>query len=435
MVDDNGLYLGEGCNGVATSRPDRSVLVLGPSRSGKTSSLIVPNLLLTTRAVVATSTKDDVLSQMAVSRGDHTTLLFDPSGTVRTPRGVTRVGYTPLVAARRWDGAVLATRSLVESARHGHGERADDHWTERAAALVAPLLHAASLRDDSLATLVADVDRRHATHALDELRERYGDAHPASALLSGVLASEDRERSSIWSTASGLFAGLRTDAARAASREAPLAIDEFLDGAHHLHVVAPSRHQSVTAPLVISLVDEIVEATYARHGDGARLLLALDELANVAPLPRLTRIISEGGGQGVVTLACLQDLSQARARWGAAADGFLSLFPTTVMLPGIADAATLSLVQSLAGRTMSAAPSVQRDPRGRARGSAVNWVERDRATVAELARGRPGYALGIDDTKQLAWIRLTPAYRSERFRDHLSQERAGRSRDDGRARD
>jgi len=69
-----------------------------------------------------------------------------------------------------------------------------------------------------------------------------------------------------------------------------------------------------------------------RHEQGARLLLALDELANVAPLPRLASIVSEGGGQGVVTLACLQDLSQARSRWGTSAEGFLSLFPTTVVL-------------------------------------------------------------------------------------------------------
>ncbi len=388
----------------------------------------MPNLLLTQRAVVATSTKDDVLSQMAASRSDRTTLLFDPSGTVRTPRGVTRVGYTPLHAARSWDGAVLATRSLVESARHGYGERADDHWTERAAALVAPLLHAAAVREGSMGSLVADIDRRHATNAHDELRERYGDAHPATALLTGVLASEDRERSSIWSTASGLFAGLRTEAARAASRQAPLDVADFLDGRHHLHVVSPSRHQSVTAPLIIGLVDEIVEATYARHHEGARLLLALDELANVAPLPRLTRIISEGGGQGVVTLACLQDLSQARTRWGAAADGFVSLFPTTVMLPGIADAATLSLVQSLAGRTMSASPSVQSDARGRRRGHTVSWVEHDRISVAELAQGRAGFALGIDESKHLSWIQLTPAHSSVRFRDHLSSERAERSR-------
>ncbi|MGA3221318.1 MAG: hypothetical protein ABSE77_19970 [Acidimicrobiales bacterium] len=40
-------------------------------------------------------------------------------------------------------------------------------------------------------------------------------------------------------------------------------------------------------------------------------------------------------------MACLQDLSQARARAGAAADGFFSLFGAKVLLPGIGDLRTL----------------------------------------------------------------------------------------------
>ena len=49
--------------------------------------------------------------------------------------------------------------------------------------------------------------------------------------------------------------------------------------------------------MVVGLIEELVHATYDRHENGARLLLALDELANVAPLPRLAGIVSEGGGQ------------------------------------------------------------------------------------------------------------------------------------------
>ena len=226
---------------------------------------------MTNRAVIATSTKDDVVRQLAQARSDRATLLFDPSGTVDAPPGVTRVGYSPLRASSQWDGAVLATRSLVESARRGGGDRSDDHWTERSAALVAPLLHAAALRGDSMGSLATMVDERHADDSLAQLRERYGTAHPAPALLAGVLATDDRERSGIWSSASGLFQGLRTEAARRASREAPLLIEEFLAGGHHLHIVAPSRHQSVTAPLIVGLIDEVVEATYQRHHQGARL--------------------------------------------------------------------------------------------------------------------------------------------------------------------
>jgi type IV secretory pathway TraG/TraD family ATPase VirD4 len=249
-----------------------------------------------------------------------------------------------------------------------------------------------------------------------------------------VLATEERERSSIWSTTAGLFAGIRTEAARASARESPLDIDEFLAGPHQLHIVAPSRHQAVSIPLVVGLVEELVHATYDRHHEGARLLLALDELANVAPLPRLAGIVSEGGGQGVLTLACLQDLSQARARWGTSAEGFLSLFPTTLVLPGIADRTTLETLRSLAGRELVMSPSVQRDKRGRAVGHSTSWIERDRMNVSELAQGRDGYALGLDAQNHLKWVELTPAYRDPRFRPYLERPVLERSLSSERSR-
>jgi hypothetical protein len=128
-----------------------------------------------------------------------------------------------------------------------------------------------------------------------------------------------------------------------------------------------------------------------------------------------------------LTLACLQDLSQARARWGTSAEGFLSLFPTTVVLPGIADRATLETLRQLAGREMTAAPSVQRNVKGRAVGHSLSWVERDRLSLSEIAQGRDGFALGLDAQNRLRWVELTPAYRDPRFRTYL--ERPARERD------
>jgi len=315
-------------------------------------------------------------------------------------------------------------------------ERGDDHWTERANALVAPLLHAAALDDRSIGEVASAVDRRDAARPLALLTERYGEHHPSVSLLTGILATDERERSGIWSTASGLFSGMRTEGARRASREAPLDIPAFLDGGHQLHIVSPSRHQNVTTPLVVGLIEEIVETTYQRHTQGAQVLLALDEMANVAPLPRLASIVSEGGGQGVVTLACLQDLSQARTRWGAGADGFLSLFPTTVVFPGIADRRTLELLATLGGDVHVSNVTDQRDARGRRQGMSSTWREQPRTTESDIARGRPGFAIGLDENKTLRWISLTPAHADPRFRTYqdrsrevLSRARTGTSRD------
>ncbi len=429
MTLDHGIYLGRANHSDVSSGEQHSTLVLGPSRSGKTTSLIIPNLLMTSRSCIVTSTKDDVIRAMTNVRRDVTTLLFDPSGTVETPPGVRRVGYSPIRQARTWDGAVLAARALVDVSRRRHLDEGDSHWNERAGALVAPLLHGAAMKGETLGQLASRIDARRAVDLSEDLSRRYGPGHAAVTLLQGVLATEERERSGIWSTASGLFAGVRTDAARAAAREAPLDVAQFLSGPHQLHIVAPSRHQAVTVPLVVGMIDEVVHATYERHHEGARLLLALDELANVAPLPRLSSIVSEGGGQGVITVACLQDLSQARSRWGANADGFLSLFPTTVVLPGIADRNTLEMIQHLAGRSLVESINVQHSRRGRNDGYSRSWVERDNATLSEVAQGRPGHALGINQRKQLGWIELTPSYRDPRFRRYLERATPSRERE------
>ena len=66
------------------------------------------------------------------------------------------------------------------------------------------------------------------------------------------------------------------------------------------------------------------------------MLDAFDEVANIARLPELPAELAGGGSQGLVVMACLQDLSQAGVRWDWAADGFLTLFTYKIVLPGSA---------------------------------------------------------------------------------------------------
>jgi type IV secretory pathway TraG/TraD family ATPase VirD4 len=295
--------------------------------------------------------------------------------------------------------------------RGGHGS---DHWTERAAALLAPLLHAAALEETSVGELAGWVDL-HEGHGALAILVRRGASPQAAASLSGILGTDDRELSGIWSTTAGVLSAWRTDAARAAAAARPLELASFVRSSATLHIVSPSRHQASGAPVIAGLIDAIVHATYEEHRNGARVLLALDELANVAPLPSLPSIVSEGGAQGVTVLGCLQDLSQARVRWGAIAEGFLSLFPTAVVLRGIADRATLESLAAIAGRHDVPARAVARGRRGRPVVT-TSMVTRPRLSVDEIARGRSGHALVVDAAKRLGWVRLTPAHLDARFR-------------------
>jgi type IV secretion system protein VirD4 len=312
------IYLGAGSEGWAWAQPQRSTLVLGPSRSGKTSALIVPNVLAAPGAVVSTSTKADVMSATARSRARQgATLLFDPSGTLSPSAPVERIGWSPITGCSDWDRALTMADAMVGSSRPPRaGVGAEDHWSERARTVLAPLLHAADIAQAPMATLLNWVERRNAAPGLGVLGSEPSASAVAVDALSSIVATDDREQSGIWSTASGVLSAYRSKGALDATEAPYLDPAAFCDGTHTLYVCASGARQQTLAPLVVGMLTTIRDAAYERAAHVAQpaVLFALDEVANIAPIPDLPGIVSEGAGQGLLTLACLQDLSQARRR-------------------------------------------------------------------------------------------------------------------------
>jgi type IV secretion system protein VirD4 len=426
----HGMYLGKGRNGWTWAGPQRSVLVLGPSRSGKTTSLVIPNLLSNSGPVVSTSTKSDVMDATAPYRcGQGWAFLYDPSGEIACPPGVERVGWSPLTTASDWDCAVQTSDAMVGASRLSSGSSshsaADSHWTERASALLAPLLHAAAQEKYPMRTVLRWIDRHNAAEPLEILSSAIGDDATATDLLAGIVATDSREQSGIWSTASGVLAAYRSEAAMASTQAPPLDAAEFCRGANTMYICSPGRRQHQFAPLVVAAIGDVRDATYRAQRDGERLsptLFALDEVANIAPIPDLPSMVSEGAGQGLTVLACLQDLSQARVRWGGAADGFLSLFGTTVVMPGIADAATLRDLSALGGDYEVATTTVSHSlgQRGRIRpASSTGTVRLPRYPIDAIAQGHAGDALVVGADKHFGSVTLTPAYACPPWRDRL----------------
>jgi type IV secretion system protein VirD4 len=117
-----GLYLGAGRFGPLIGHPEQGALVLGPPRSGKTSSLVIPNVLGAPGSVVSTSTKPDVLRATLRARWHAGRCwLYDPSGTVDLPPSVVPLRWSPVTAGGTWDGALLMARSMVRAARPAQG--------------------------------------------------------------------------------------------------------------------------------------------------------------------------------------------------------------------------------------------------------------------------------------------------------------------------
>src|SRR5271167_810422 len=126
-VASHGIYVGVGSRGWMWAGPQCSTLVLGPPRSGKTSSLVIPNILLTDGPVVSTSTKPDVMRATARARScEGWAFLYDPSGEIECPPGVERVGWSPLTTAARWDAAVVTADAMVGATRSS-GPRSGEH--------------------------------------------------------------------------------------------------------------------------------------------------------------------------------------------------------------------------------------------------------------------------------------------------------------------
>ncbi|HLH99580.1 MAG TPA: type IV secretory system conjugative DNA transfer family protein [Acidimicrobiales bacterium] len=418
------LYLGAGAGGrLAFASPQQALLVIGPPRAGKTSGVVVPNVLAAPGPVVATSTKPDVLqATLAARAGLGRCWLWDPSGAVAVAPGlpVSPLRWSPVVASRTWDDAVVTARALVGAARPGGRWGDGAHWTERAEALLAPLLHAAavSVPGGDMRAVVRWTLRRDATTPAGLLAQAGPDAALAGDVLAGIAATDEREQSGIWSTAAGVLAAYRSPAALDAAAS-PNFDPAWLAGTMDtVFLCAPADRQQLVAPLVVAFLEQVKAGAYRAAGGigpGRRppVLLALDELANIAPLPDLPALVAEGGSQGVLTLACLQDLSQARTRWGEAADGFLTLFGAKLVLPGVADLRTLELISRLGGEVDVPHRSVSRNAGGglRARRSTTRtWsTQRQRRLPTDAVNQLPpGQALLVEGRNPPALVDLRP---------------------------
>ena len=191
----HGLFLGQNERGWCFTQPEQSVMILGPPRSGKTSSFIIPNVAASNGPVVSTSTKPDILDATVNPRSRlGECLLFDPTGSVNRSEGLRPLRWSPLQSCGTWLPSVSMARSLVEvgSGSTGRAQLRGDgsHWNERAQALLAPLLHAAAIGEVDMRTLLTWVDRRQALPAQQILAGEPGrSTELARNLLDGIMAT------------------------------------------------------------------------------------------------------------------------------------------------------------------------------------------------------------------------------------------------------
>jgi type IV secretion system protein VirD4 len=350
-----GAYLGTiGAGRWVLADPESAVMVLGPPREGKTSAVMIPAVMSAPGAVISTSTKPEVMRASVGVRSEvGQAWLFDPAGSEKSlPMGVRRLSWSPVAGAGSWDGAMLMARAMCAAGRAGAGTKDESHWSERASALLAPLLHAANLTERPIEEVLRWVLRQDLEPARNALLD--ADSEIAADVLVGIEATDARERSSIYSATAGVLAAYNADAVRESAAHPNFDPARFAASTDTIYITSPDQYQALCAPLIVGLLEQVRHAVYVRaaveESDGPQMLWALDEVANIAPIHDLPALISQAGGQGLQVMVGLQDMSQARNRWGPdVAEGFLTLFQTRLVLSGVGDPRFLEAVSQSLG--------------------------------------------------------------------------------------
>jgi type IV secretion system protein VirD4 len=411
------LILGRHGRRLVAGEERASVLVVGPSTiSLKTTGFAIPSLLEWEGPVVATSVKSDLLlATVERRRRLGETMVFDPTGVT----GVESAKATPLASCGSWWGAMRVAHWLASSARSGGSSGLEDSafWYAAAEKLLAPLLFAAAGGGGGMAAVLRWLNEGEeaapeVTKRLQEVGEPAERADAMSA-WNANLNREERQRSSIYTTAETIVAAFSDPRVLKASERADYTPAKLLDGkANTFYLCAPAHEQERLRTLFAAMICELVAVVYESSAETGKpidppLLIVLDEAANIAPVPNLDVIASTGAGQGIQLVTVFQDFAQAEARYGKRAPTVFNNHRAKVIATGSSDPDTLNWVRQVTGDSEFRQRSETAGEKGRA-SSTEGSTYRDLAPANVVRGAQPGSALLVYGHLPAAWLTLRP---------------------------
>ena len=409
---------------LVAAEPAQSVVVVGPTQSGKTTALAIPAILAWEGPVVAASVKGDLFRSTMRQRNERGRIwCVDPTGSTGTRLST----WSPLTRCNDWAEARRVAADLAETAKTDGTTADGEFWYATAAKLLAPLFFAAACDHRSMADVVRWVDTQEASE-VSFILEQAGVAEALDAARS-TWCRDERTRSSVYTTAETILAPFvgTTPQWSTDAFEPP----ELLNGTPTLYLCAPAHDQRRLRGYFTALTQEVLshafnQATRSGKALDPPLLVVLDEAAHIAPLPELDGLAATCASHGIQLVTVWQDLAQVRARYGARAPTVLNNHRAKVFLPGIADPDTLEYASRLIGDEEVTTPSITRDSRG-GRSTTSSTGPRRLLAPEELRCLRRGEAVLVYGTLPPAKVRLRPWWESLKTRGpHRALRRRGR---------
>jgi type IV secretory pathway TraG/TraD family ATPase VirD4 len=314
-----------------------SKLVVAPTRMGKTGRQAVSDILRAPGAVVATSTRFDLIELTAMHRARTGGVsVFDPEGRTAWP---TKLRWSPIAGCEDYDVALRRAIAIC-AARPLTDTKSGGYFSGQAEGVMAALLHAAALNQvgvDELRLWSTTKSRRPADILDAHPQAAFGVAGELREILDSAASANDTSGGgAIYATLALLLRPLASPATRDACTPRPdeplLDIDAFIRGSTDTLYLVSRGAKNSAAPIVNALMADILHRTDVlsqfptaaqlaapAHGDlrlDPPIRVVMDEAANVTPVEDLAQRLADSGGRGVQLYIYVQSRSQLRQRWG-----------------------------------------------------------------------------------------------------------------------
>ncbi|MFJ8199760.1 type IV secretory system conjugative DNA transfer family protein [Streptomyces sp. NPDC096152] len=275
-----------------------------------------PTLVVTSNPVLWQDTKDSRAKLGPV-------LLYDPAHLCDTPA---RLHWSPTSGCE--DQTTAAARAAALLAPVRPTAKIDQILADTAELLLRSYLHAAAVDGRTVRHVHRWSQGIQVQEAVRALRTNPKAAPGSAGELESALTSHPQRRDIAQELTSRALSGLLTVNIREActpNRTDAIALDSFVSEGGTLYAVGESiedpRTHPGAMPFLTALASSVVERgrRMAERSSSGRLdpplSLVLDDVAAVAPLPRLPELLASGADRGLPTLALLRSREQARSRW------------------------------------------------------------------------------------------------------------------------
>lgn len=360
---------------------ERPVYVLGPTRSGKSTCVVMNAVVEAPGFVLATSTRSDIIRQTRLAREmgvrDQTTgaslggrhaadhdrgvHVFDPEGIGDAdPLTMHDMVWTPLMGCDDPTVAMRRAQTLVDIGGFGGGSQ-NREWGVSARDFIQALLYAAATGNRSIADCYRwSQSPEAAQEAADLIRERPGQRgmQPWAATIDALRHMDPRLRDNQWMGVKNAFAILADPSVRARmdySPDDPRLIDptDMIRRGDTVFILSKPKGDDGGANagmFVALLLDTFLEAAQSlafspetgRRGKiepPARFVL--DELSNIEKWPQLRNAITQSGGNGIQLFVIEQSRAALADDYGEGVERTIWENCHLMMLPGVKDPDTL----------------------------------------------------------------------------------------------